>query len=429
MEELKIGTPEQTVLGEVRINEKSDFPLAMRLMHDGQEQPWPQVDFKLKATVEGCLNVYRAQRVGNVFTHCRVDEGRLLVFFDNHGLHDGFLKIEITFSYPDSDYTTDGLRQETFSATSNIHLVKDTGDALSLKLPEPKVVEKVVEKIVHESGYQGEANLILKKAIEVSPDVASISLVDESTMEGMLALYALAKIKEEATNTADTTTLMQSLDDKVCMAIANPLQSDVEQLGYVELGKAYCANSNWPIKDIHSMFSYFRGAQLVLTLSGECSMSNFLMAANIGQLHIHLTRDFQLQSYYHYQSHEEWAQARNAIGSPADWIFGSLGYGAKIEMLHLSWDSEVNEEALTLLAGIPWSMVMGIALQLPDNLPPDFPQWLLEALKPKTEEGKNLIGDVQIPIQKDNGTSAAPSQMPAEFTALSAEFVAKGYSI
>ena len=123
MEELKIGTPEQIVQGEVRINEKSDFPLAVRLMHDGQEQPWPQVDFKLKATVEGCLNVYRAQRVGNVFTHCRVDEGRLLVFFDNHGLHDGFLKIEITFSYPDSDYTTYGLRQETFTATSNIRLV------------------------------------------------------------------------------------------------------------------------------------------------------------------------------------------------------------------------------------------------------------------------------------------------------------------
>ena len=35
MEELKIGTPEQIVQGEVRINEKSDFPLAVRLMHDG----------------------------------------------------------------------------------------------------------------------------------------------------------------------------------------------------------------------------------------------------------------------------------------------------------------------------------------------------------------------------------------------------------
>lgn len=148
MEEVKIGTPEQYVQGEVRINEKSDFPLAVRLVRDGQEQPWPQVDFSLKASVDGCFKEFRASRVGEVFTHCRVDGDRLLVFFDNHGLKNGLVRVEVTFSYPDSDYTIDGLRQETFSATSNIRLVKDSGDALSLKLPEPKVVEKVVEKVV-----------------------------------------------------------------------------------------------------------------------------------------------------------------------------------------------------------------------------------------------------------------------------------------
>ena len=148
MEEVKIGTPEQHVQGEVRINEKSDFPLAVRLVRDGQEQPWPQVDFGLKASVDGCFKEFRASRVGDVFTHCRVDGDRLLVFFDNHGLKNGLVRVEVTFSYPDSDYSTDGLRQETFSAISNIRLVKDSGDALSLKLPEPKVVEKVVEKVV-----------------------------------------------------------------------------------------------------------------------------------------------------------------------------------------------------------------------------------------------------------------------------------------
>ena len=148
MEEVKIGTPEQPVQGEVRINEKSDFPLAVRLVHNGQEQPWPQVDFSLKATIEGSFKEFRASRVGGVFTHCRVDDNRLLVFFDNHGLKNGLVRVEVTFNYPDSNYTTDGLRQETFSATSNIRLVKDSGDALSLKLPEPKIVEKVVEKIV-----------------------------------------------------------------------------------------------------------------------------------------------------------------------------------------------------------------------------------------------------------------------------------------
>lgn len=165
MEEVKIGTPEQPVQGEVRINEKSDFPLAVRLVRDGQEQPWPQVDFNLKASVEGCLKEFRASRVGDVFTHCRVDGDRLLVFFDNHGLKNGLVRVEVTFSYPDSDYITDGLRQETFSATSNIRLVKDSGDALSLKLPEPKVVEKVVEKIVEKPVEK----IVIKEVVKPDP--------------------------------------------------------------------------------------------------------------------------------------------------------------------------------------------------------------------------------------------------------------------
>jgi len=165
MEEVKIGTPEQPVQGEVRINEKSDFPLAVRLVHNGQEQPWPQVDFSLKAAIEGSFKEFRASRVGGVFTHCRVDDDRLLVFFDNHGLKNGLVRVEVTFNYPDSNYTTDGLRQETFSATSNIRLVKDSGDALSLKLPEPKIVEKVVEKIVEKPVEK----IVIKEVMKPDP--------------------------------------------------------------------------------------------------------------------------------------------------------------------------------------------------------------------------------------------------------------------
>ena len=115
MEEVKIGTPEQPVQGEVRINEKSDFPLAVRLVRDGQEQPWPQVDFSLKATVDGCFKEFCASRAGEVFTHCRLDGDRLLVFFDNHGLKNGLVRVEVTFNYPDSDYSTDGLRPHRIS--------------------------------------------------------------------------------------------------------------------------------------------------------------------------------------------------------------------------------------------------------------------------------------------------------------------------
>lgn len=171
MEEVKIGTAEQPVLNEVRINEKSDFPLAVSFVRDGQEQPWPQVDFVLKASVDGCLKEFYASRVGEVFTHCRVDGDRLLVFFDNHGLKNGLVQVEVTFRYPDSNYSVDGFRQETLSATSNIRLVKDSGDALSLKLPEPKVVEKVVEKIVeketdHYTDLQKESSSMGRSSIK-----------------------------------------------------------------------------------------------------------------------------------------------------------------------------------------------------------------------------------------------------------------------
>ena len=149
MEKLIIGQPTPKIEGEVRINNKSDFPLAVCLERDGKPMPWPDVDFRLRATTDGGTRAYKASRVCDTYTNCRKgSDGELIVFFDNHQLRNGFLYVEVTLLYPDADYKNDNIRQETFTTTSHIHLVKDSGDALSLKLPEPKIVEKVVEKIV-----------------------------------------------------------------------------------------------------------------------------------------------------------------------------------------------------------------------------------------------------------------------------------------
>ena len=166
MEKLIIGRPTPKIEGEVRINNKSDFPLAVCLERDGKPMPWPDVDFRLRTMTDGGTRAYKASRVGDTYTNCRKgSDGELIVFFDNHQLRNGFLYVEVTLLYPDADYKNDNIRQETFTATSHIHLVKDSGDALSLKLPEPKIVEKVVEKIVEKPVEK----IVIKEVMKPDP--------------------------------------------------------------------------------------------------------------------------------------------------------------------------------------------------------------------------------------------------------------------
>lgn len=149
MSEILIGRCGRTQEGQIRINKKSDFPLTLKLVKDGNFIKWYDCDFDIKAFVEDGFTTYTAGRSEGVFNHCRVEEdGTLTLFFDNHKLPIGELQIEVIFHHPDSDYGIDGVRQEAFTVASNILLVNDNGNALSLSIPEPKVVEKVVEKEV-----------------------------------------------------------------------------------------------------------------------------------------------------------------------------------------------------------------------------------------------------------------------------------------
>ena len=146
MSEILIGRCGRTQEGQIRINKKSDFPLTLKLVKDGNFIKWYDCDFDIKAFVEDGFTTYTAGRSEGVFNHCRVEEdGTLTLFFDNHNLPIGELQIEVIFHHPDSDYGTDGVRQEAFTVASNICLVNDNGNAISLSIPEPKEVEKVVE--------------------------------------------------------------------------------------------------------------------------------------------------------------------------------------------------------------------------------------------------------------------------------------------
>lgn len=149
MSEILIGRCGRTQEGQIRINKKSDFPLTLKLVKDGNFIKWYDCDFDIKAFVEDGFTTYTAGRSEGIFNHCRVEEdGTLTLFFDNHNLSAGELQIEVIFHHPDNDYGTDGVRQEAFTVASNILLVNDNGNALSLSIPEPKVVEKEVIKEV-----------------------------------------------------------------------------------------------------------------------------------------------------------------------------------------------------------------------------------------------------------------------------------------
>lgn len=149
MSEVLIGRSGITQDGQIRINRKSDFPLTLKLMKDGSFIKWYDCDFDIRAFVEDGFTTYTAGRNEGVFNHCRIEEdGTLTLFFDNHKLPIGELQLEVIFHHPDNDYGTDGIRQEAFTIASNILLVNDNGNALSLSMPEPKVVEKEVVKVV-----------------------------------------------------------------------------------------------------------------------------------------------------------------------------------------------------------------------------------------------------------------------------------------
>jgi hypothetical protein len=146
METVTIGNESSGhVDGILRINRKSDFPLGIKLIRDGEIVVFPDCDFTVKATAGSGFTVYKVERKNGVCSNCQVADKQLIIFFDNHNLGNGRVKVEVSIDYPDENFS-DRFRRETFTATSNIELVDDNGDALKIAMPDPIVIEKEVIK-------------------------------------------------------------------------------------------------------------------------------------------------------------------------------------------------------------------------------------------------------------------------------------------
>lgn len=225
MSEILIGRCGRTQDGQIHINKKSDFPLSLKLVKDGKPAKWYDCDFDIKASVEDGFTTYTAGRKGGNFNHCKVEkDGSLTVFFDNHNLTAGQLQIEVVFHHPDNDYGTDGVRQEAFNVASNVYLVSDNGNAISLEMPAPQIVEKEVIREVEKEVIK-EVEKPLSELEQSILDIAKRCLKDENNegqmiddenislfKGGMYALRAFQNLPTSAIDSASTEDRKNYLD-------------------------------------------------------------------------------------------------------------------------------------------------------------------------------------------------------------------------
>lgn len=128
MDELILGSSTDRT---VRINYRSDFPLAIKLNNFTN---FPDCNFELRATVDNEVKSYCVEKKDGVCKNCKVQGDQLVIFFNNHGLSTGRLKIEMILYVPDPNYA-DGFRQEYYSTITNILLVEGNSDVIDNTVP------------------------------------------------------------------------------------------------------------------------------------------------------------------------------------------------------------------------------------------------------------------------------------------------------
>lgn len=111
-----------------QVNNKSDFDMILRLyatdVKDGErfDIGIPEYDWIAKFFTFSKTNCYVVSCIGGVKTNWYDDKGRIHVVFDNHKLLSGVLKVEFTFSVPDSTMP-DGNRRTVEPQALEVQLV------------------------------------------------------------------------------------------------------------------------------------------------------------------------------------------------------------------------------------------------------------------------------------------------------------------
>lgn len=389
-----------------RINYKSDFPLAVKLVKNGQPVAFPDCDFSIAAKTENGFTVYKAERKNGVCKHCKQDGDRLIMFFDNHGLGKGRIEVECVIDNPDADYTEDGIRQETYKAKAPIVLVDDNGDALDLRLPEPRVVEKVVEKIVEkEVQLPSEIKTLSEatvKAMGTHPDSGSMRLFNSESE--VLNALAAEELSNFPTNVLQNGTLINEVSTVLDTINGIPIEVPlIKQVGLISLLRGYAQSNGFGVPlNCQMLFSGIYLNNLSLTLKSPMDIRSMFMMSHIARLDIYLTDEFEIAKDMDVavnsdSSHEDWVNYRNSDDSDE---LTSYEYGGHIRLLHLKFDPNKMEHVITFIRNLGRGCVKQIYLEPTGDVDTEqFARWLFEAIKPYTDKEKAIsdtIGDAYL---------------------------------
>lgn len=389
--EILLGQGGEHQDGVVRINHKSDFPLEVKVVRNGVAENFPDADFTLTAKTEGGFTVYKAERKAGVYSHCKRDGERLIMFFDNHGLAKGRLIVSAVINHPDADYTEDGIRQENLTSTTNIELVEDNGDALQLQLPEPRVVEKVVEKIVEKEiplpAEIKELSEAVSKINDYNPDAMAEGLFSENDniFNALVAQELLKYPKDILHNGEFITTVNKFIDSSNGQLVAE--MPFMEQMSRIALLKSYAQSEGIVEPLSQGVFANVYLNQLNLTLRGMTDIQYMFLYSCISQLRIYLTGEFEIAKnntvvINSNSSHEDWVNYRNSDNSKEMTRYEE-GF---IKYFHLKFDANKQEQAITLIRNLGFGAVRYIYLEATEPIDGEtFSRWLVEALKPYTD--------------------------------------------
>lgn len=404
-----------------RINYKSDFPLAVKLVKNGQPVAFPDCDFSIAAKTENGFTVYKAERKNGVCKHCKQDGDRLIVFFDNHGLGKGRIEVECVIDNPDADYTEDGIRQETYKAKAPIVLVDDNGDALDLRLPEPRVVEKVVEKIV-EKPVEKIVEKVVEKEVPLPAEIKALSEARDKAMEyntdaGVMGLFnseseVLDALASEELISLPKDVLHDGTFVEKVLDVLDPTSSGlqevslIKQFGIISLLRNYAHMKGIGIPlNCQQLFTGICLNILSLTLRSPMDIRGMFMMSYFAQLDIYLTDGFEIAKEMEVavnsnSSHEDWVNYRNSDDSEE---LTSYEYGGHIRLLHLKFDPNKVEHVITFIRNLGRGCVKQIYLEPTGEIDREhgaqFERWLLEAIKPYTDKEKAIkdtIGDAYL---------------------------------
>lgn len=382
--EILLGQGGEHQDGVVRINYKSDFPLEVKVVRNGVAENFPDADFTLTAKTEGGFTVYKAERKAGVYSHCKRDGERLIMFFDNHGLAKGRLIVSAVINHPDADYTEDGIRQENLTTTTNIELVEDNGDALQLQLPEPRVVEKEIP-LPAEIKSLSEA---VSKVMEYNPEAGSEGLFNENdNVFDALVSQKLLKLPKEILHSGYIVGYVNNFFKSTNSNLEDEI-TFMEQMSRIALLKAYAQSNGIGMPITSGIFNGVWLNQLNLTLRGPIYIRSMFVNACIYQLRIYLTEEFEIVKYgavtvNSNSSHEEWVNFRN---SENDLKMTEDNNEGKIERIHLKFDANKLEQAITLICNLGLGAMRQVYLEATEPIDgKTFHRWLVEALKPYTD--------------------------------------------